>query len=58
MNSQTENRCPKILPTQACIYTTQGEVICNKPDQKTKITREIPYYNEILNEQFKYLNTK
>lgn len=54
-----DNRCPKQFPTQTCIYTTQGLLMCNakgneKPDMQTDIDLNIhqPYYHQLIQKQY------
>lgn len=49
------NRCPKTFPTQTCIYTTQGMIVCNsKGNEPPHVTTDIelnihqPFYHQTL----------
>ncbi len=53
-----DNRCPKQFPSQTCIYTTQGSLLCNAkgnevPDVKNDIELNIyqPYYHQLIKEK-------
>ena len=32
-NTATDNRCPKTFPRQPCVYTAQGDLVCESPPQ-------------------------
>jgi len=56
-----DSRCPKSLPAQNCIYTSQGMLICNKNGKETPdLTADImlnqnqPFYNQTISENYKY----
>lgn len=54
-NANPYNRCPKTLPPQTCIYTTQGMLMCNAkgneiPDMVSDIELNThqPYYHQAI----------
>lgn len=39
-SSENLNRCPKSFPTQTCIYTAQGMMLCNA---MPTLVKEVPH---------------
>lgn len=57
--NKIDNRCPKSWPTQDCIYTSQGLLICNKngkeiPDIISDVNLNInqPFYQQTINRKY------